>query len=237
MAEQLGATIENADDPDKPLVFTYGELYITPKKAVEDNDNVFEKKEEPRKIAIRSYDNPLHFRQSNDSRDFISDDDTPEQDRRRYIKLGNVLHNIFAHIRTAADIEPQLRQLEQEGVIYSDEFNAYDLRRSIEKALANPQVKDWFSPRWRLYNECTILEYDKETKTKIEHRPDRVMTDGHQWIVVDFKFGHRNDTDYFRQVGGYMDIIRRMGAENVIGYIWYVMRDEVVPVPFTKRGK
>lgn len=237
VAEQLGATIENADDPDKPLVFTYGELYITPKKAVEDNGNVFEKKEEPRKIAIRSYDNPLHFRQSNDSRDFISDDDTPEQDRRRYIKLGNVLHSIFAHIRTDADIEPQLRQLEQEGVIYSDEFNAYDLRRSIEKALANPQVRDWFSPRWRLYNECTILEYDKETKTKIEHRPDRVMTDGHQWIVVDFKFGQRNDADYFRQVGGYMDIIRRMGAENVIGYIWYVMRDEVVPVPFMKQGK
>ncbi len=122
-------------------------------------------------------------------------------------------------------------------MIYSDEFNAYDLRRSIEKALANPLVRDWFSPRWRLYNECTILEYDKETKTKIEHRPDRVMTDGNQWIVVDFKFGQRNDADYFRQVGGYMDIIRRMGAENVIGYIWYVMRDEVVPVPFTKRGK
>ena len=56
------------------------------------------------------------------------------------------------------------------------------------------------------------------------------MTDGHQWIIVDFKFGQRNDSAYSEQVRGYIDLLRRMGNENVTGYIWYVMRNEIVPV-------
>jgi len=31
-------------------------------------------------------------------------------------------------------------------------------------------------------------------------------------------------------VRGYIDLLRRMGNENVTGYIWYVMRNEIVPV-------
>ena len=230
VAKELGATIENKDDKDEPMVFTFGDLSFKPKKAGGTTENVFEMPVETRKIAIHSYDNPVEFRQSNDSRDFIDGDDAPEEDSRRYIKLGNVLHNIFAHIRTTDDIEPQLRQLEQDGVIYSDEFNAHDLRQSIETAMDNEQVRDWFSPRWRLYNECTILQYSRKKDRVLEHRPDRVMTDGNQWIVVDFKFGQRDDSDYARQVGRYMSLIRQMGGRNVSGFIWYVMRNEIVPV-------
>ena len=233
VAGELDATVENIDDYDEPIVFKYGKLYVGKKDVAdseeeEEEENVFNQPVSARKIAINSYDYPVVFRQSNESRDFINGDDTPEADRRRYIKLGNVMHNIFAHIRTTDDIEPQLRQLEQDGVIYSEEFDAKDLRSSIERAMQNPQVRDWFSPRWRLYNECTILEY-KSGET-IEHRPDRVMTDGKEWIVVDFKFGQRNDHDYSIQVGEYMDLISRMGVKNISGYIWYVMRNEIVKV-------
>ena len=227
IAGDLGAVIENADNKDEPLTFTFGELYIK-KKADKVTENIFEKPMESRKIEIQSYDIPLEFNPSRDSNDFINGDDVPENDRHRYIKLGNVLHNVFAHIRTTADIEPQLRQLEQDGVIYSDELSAADLRRSIERAMDNPQVQDWFSPRWRLYNECTIIKSDGNKI--IEHRPDRVMTDGKQWIVVDFKFGQRNDRDYIDQVGKYMELVRQMGGKNVSGFIWYVMRNEIVPV-------
>lgn len=231
LAHSLGATLENVDDYDEPIIFTYGELYSTSeKKDKEVSDNIFEQPVKTRKIAIRSYDYPVSFRQSNESRDFINDDDTGENDRRRYIKLGNVMHNIFAHIRTADDIAPQLRQLEQSGIIYSDEISSKELHDSITMAMDNPLVKGWFEPKWKLYNECTILQYDHEKQTTIERRPDRVMTDGRQWIVVDFKFGKRNDRDYSRQVRQYVDLITQMGAENVSGYIWYVMENKVVDV-------
>lgn len=237
LAEKLGATIENADDYDEPLRFTFGELYQanqsnqTNQSNQSNQTNVFEQEVKPLRIAIRSYGYPVVFRQSNDSRDFIrGDGDEPESDRMRYVKLGNVLHNIFANIRTTDDIEPQLRQLEQSGVIYSDELSAADLRKAIVRAMDNATVREWFASKWRLYNECTILQYDKATEQTVEHRPDRVMTDGTRWIVVDFKFGQRRDRDYSLQVGEYMDLLSRMGARNVTGFIWYVLKGEIVSV-------
>ena len=47
-------------------------------------------------------------------------------------------------------------------------------------------------------------------------RPDRVMTDGHQWIVVDFKFGQRNDSAYSEQVG----VNRQEGGVNGLMHFW-----------------
>ena len=92
-------------------------------------------------------------------------------------------------------------------------------------------VKGWFSPRWKLFNECTILEYDCESKEAQEHRPDRVMTDGKELIVVDFKFGKPRE-EYREQVQRYMKLITNMGYQHVSGYIWYVIRNEVIPTPF-----
>ncbi len=235
VAEECGAELVIPDDDKEPIEFRYGEMYVNRDNEDKEKkkDNVFEQAPESRKINFCSYDlshKTLDFKQSNDSYELINGDDATGDDKYRYIKLGNVLHNIFAHIRTTADIEPQLNAMEQEGVIYSEELDAARLRSSIERAMANPQVKDWFSPGWQLYNECAIIEYDAEKKDLIEHRPDRVMTDGHQWIVVDFKFGQRNDSAYSEQVRGYINLLRRMGNENVTGYIWYVMRNEIVPV-------
>lgn len=231
VAEQLGGEVENSDDLDEPLIFHYGELYIDDRKGAKAvSDNVFEQEVEPLPITVHSYDYPVGFRQSNESKRFIEGEDGAEKDRMRYIKIGNVMHEIFSHIRTTADIEPQLRQLEQDGVIYNDDLTAEKLHQRILTAMDNPSVKEWFSPKWRLYNECTILRYDKATGQTVEHRPDRVMTDGKEWIVVDFKFGQRNDRVYSEQVRGYMDLISQMGGTNVKGYIWYVMRNEISEV-------
>lgn len=84
-------------------------------------------------------------------------------------------------------------------------------------------MQEWFSKRWQLYNECTILEYNKETDEVEEHRPDRVMTDGKEVVVVDFKFGNERE-EYKRQVQRYMEILTHMGHKNVSGYLWYVVK-------------
>ena len=47
--------------------------------------------------------------------------------------------------------------------------------------------------------------------------------------MIDFKFGEERKS-HFRQVSRYVDIYRRMGFENVVGYLWYVPEDRVVPV-------
>ncbi len=230
LAKELpGAIIDDAGE-NGPISFELGTLSTCEERVEKEKatENPFELSPKTHKLKIETFPHPVSFRQSNKSHDFIKGEDIDPSDAKRYIKVGNVLHQLFSTILTEADIEPRLKELEQAGIIYNDDITSRELQNKISCALSNEKVKNWFSPRWKLFNECTILDYDKETGDVYEHRPDRVMTDGKEMIVVDFKFGKPRD-EYHEQVQRYMRLLMRMGYKQVSGYIWYVLRNEIVP--------
>ena len=222
-----GAVLEGEADEKGPLVFTYGE-YPRPEL---DTDKP-EKKKEPNPfkhdaavipVTIEVFSQKTVFKQSNKSMDFIQDEDE-DQTQANYIQLGSVLHNVFAHIRTAADIDEALRQMELDGIIYDSHITRERLETMIRKRMENPRVAEWFDGRWTLYNECTILLPDGQ-----ERRPDRVITDGQQTIVIDFKFG-RQDEEHHDQVREYMDLLTQMGHSRIQGFLWYVYSNKIIEV-------
>ena len=208
------------------LTFSYGNTPTRrPEKAEatqreqQPTANVFLKPVTPMAVPLGSFKRRVMFRQSNRSRDFISSlSDEPSAD---YVKTGNLLHQVFANIRTADDIEPTLQQLLTEGVIARSEQLAALLRHRLD----HPLVADWFSHRWTVFRECNILSIGRNGEV-VERRPDRVMTDGREWVVVDFKFG-KPRTEYKEQVRQYMQLLTDMGHTPVTGYIWYVYTGEV----------
>ena len=232
LATELNSARLDDQGEKETLAFEYGSfpdnVQSIKKKATA---NPFEVTPDTHTLKIETFPHPVRFRQSNKSHDFVRGEDLDPSERSRYIKVGNILHQLFSTILTEADIEPRLKELEQEGIIYNDEITSKELREKIADALKNEMVKGWFSPRWKLFNECTILEYDCENKEAQEHRPDRVMTDGKELIVVDFKFGKPRE-EYREQVQRYMKLLTNMGYQHVSGYIWYVIRNEVIPTPF-----
>ena len=232
LPEQLdGSTLI---DDDCALTLQWGEMPTKPVNTARHDDkgqhNIFEQSETPYPITPHTYPSTVSFRQSNKSREFVSTiDDEPLSSSTNYIQMGNVLHNLFAHIRTENDIEPQLRSLELEGILYDDDLTPDTVRKKIRKSMETPLVREWFQEGWTLFNECTILVADPVTHKMKEYRPDRVMTNGDVTIVVDFKFGAPHP-EYSNQVLNYMQLIRQMGHANVKGYLWYVMRNKVEEV-------
>ena len=231
VSEQLqGSLLSFPDDIGSEIHFEYGTLAPeTHEKEHAVADNPFLIKPDKHIVSIATYPQAATFKQSNKSIEFVKGEDVDPSDRTRYIKIGNVLHQLFSTIYTTADIPTRLNELEQQGIIYNDEITSAQLRTRIEDAITNPQVQEWFSKRWQLYNECTILEYNKDTNEMEEHRPDRVMTDGKEFVVVDFKFGKERE-EYKKQVQQYMEILIRMGHKKVSGYLWYVVKNNVVEV-------
>ena len=231
VSEQLqGSSLSFPDDIGSEIHFEYGTLAPeTHEKEHAVADNPFLIKPDKHIVSIATYPQAATFKQSNKSIEFVKGEDVDPSDRTRYIKIGNVLHQLFSTIYTTADIPVRLNELEQQGIIYNDEITSAQLRTRIEDAITNPQVQEWFSKRWQLYNECTILEYNKDTNEVEEHRPDRVMTDGKEFVVVDFKFGKERE-EYKKQVQQYMEILIRMGHKKVSGYLWYVVKNNVVEV-------
>ena len=99
----------------------------------------------------------------------------------------------------------------------------------LHKRLSSRRVSHWFSGQWQLYNECTLLRYDHNSGTLQEKRPDRVMTNGEETVVVDFKFGTPHD-EHRDQVAEYISLLREMGMANVKGYLWYVYKNIIEEV-------
>ena len=171
-------------------------------------------------VKLESLDTPIEFKQSNRSADFIDGEDDMSG---KYIRQGQVMHSLFSMIRTPNDVPGAIARLRMEGIIESDKHEQQTLKL-VNWALKHPQVKEWFSGKWNLYNECAILYRENgELQTR---RPDRVMMKDGEVIVVDFKFG-KPYPEYNIQVKEYMDLLHGMGYEQVSGYLWYVFYNQL----------
>lgn len=218
-------TLEGMDDKDDDIFFEYGEFAESNvSKEKKTTENVFLQPDRKIDATLETYDIPIVFRQSNKSKDFIAQAEGEEQTANSFIKIGNILHQVFSNIQTADDIPQVLDRFEQDGILYGEDLNREKLQKMLSEYIStNEMVADWFSPHWKLYNECSILTTDKNTGEVCERRPDRVMKDGNRVVVVDFKFGKMNDK-YIGQVREYMQLLRNMGYPDVKGFLWFVRK-------------
>ncbi|MBQ7472117.1 MAG: UvrD-helicase domain-containing protein [Prevotella sp.] len=246
-ADLPGSILQGADgDKSEPITFEYGaqkhqlmvhhpSLLSPQEKPDETARNVFTTPPMPRPLTVETFPKHVEFRQSNQSRDFVALSGTgdEEEQRKSYMQIGSILHKLFSTIRTKEDIPNAIRQLESDGVLYDQDISPEKLMRLLSKRLNNPRVANWFSNRWQLFNECTILTCDPTTGKVIQQRPDRVMTDGKEMIVVDFKFGSpRPDLleEYFSQVSRYKSLLSDMGYSSIRGFLWFVYSNQIIPV-------
>ncbi len=197
----------------------------------EKESNPLEERPQPMRVEMCSEELNVHFRQSNQSKRFIAQAqdeiaERPQRSNASYLDRGLLLHELFALIHTAEDLSAAIEQMLRDGLI--DSTDKQEIERLANRALEHPQAADWFSGRYTLFNECTILYRDEQG---IVHRmrPDRVMTDGERFIVVDFKFARERDKHH-EQVRDYIKELRHMGHTNVEGYLWYVYENRIQPV-------
>lgn len=193
--------------------------------------NKLTQKPQKRHVQMESMLHDIVFRQSNRSADFIAGVDEAESSQ-RFINRGRLLHTLFAAIETDADIDNAISRLVFEGIIGSTETEN-EIRELTKHAFSLPQIKDWYSGSWQLFNECEIIwQENGELQTR---RPDRIMMRDDEIVVVDFKFGKPNKK-YSKQVQGYMQLLVRMGyqAKNIKGFLWYVKTDKQEPHPLSE---
>lgn len=168
-------------------------------------------------VGISRTNDNIEFRQSQDSMLYGTQAE-------EHIRIGNICHDLMAHIAVRADVPAAIEDFCTAGIIDSPV-----LRSLIEERIADmwqsPEMCDWFSGRWRLLLEEPLLALDEYGEVH-ENRMDRVMIDeaNSRAVVLDYKFG----TDigslalshYQTQVRGYMHLLSRMGYTDVSGYLW-----------------
>lgn len=166
----------------------------------------------------------LSFRQSNRSKDFVAD--TSDTHELSYISKGLVVHKVFEMIRDMNDIPKIMRQMQQEGVLKDRAFTN-EINDMIDRLMTNPTVRTWFDPSWHVMNECNIITLEKGIA--VSKRPDRVICNGTETIVIDYKTGQEIE-EHKGQVHQYVTLLREMGMPSVQGFLWYLKDNMVKPV-------
>lgn len=153
--------------------------------------------------------------------------DYGEEAYRRVARMeeGTLCHEIFAHLRKADELDAVLDAFETRGEI-RDKAQREELKTLISSAWqGSEEMRDWFTAPWELRLEEAIYIDHREL------RPDRVMINPqtNEAIVLDYKFGQWNE-HYTKQVGEYMEALRRMGYKSVRGYLWFARENKLVEV-------
>lgn len=159
------------------------------------------------------YDNRLKLRLNN--KYYFS-----ESGRREY---GTLMHEIISKVESLDKLEDVVNSYFIEGYLTLEEKR--ESIKQIARFLTNETVREWYSNEYRVLNEVEILQPKGSFI-----RPDRVMIKGNAAIVIDYKFGEKEDKKYIRQIKYYMNQISKMGYSNLKGYICYVTLDKIIEV-------
>ena len=154
------------------------------------------------------------------SKDFFAGVDF---DRVQNINTGKLYHHIFEYIKYADDVADAVREVVNEGYIEADKAETYE--RAVAKFIA--KQPDWFSRKWKVFTEQSIMLADGENRIR---RPDRILESDSEVVVIDYKFTSLHNPEYNQQVGVYVDALRELTGKKVTGYLWYVWPNEKVEV-------
>lgn len=219
---------------------TVGKLLLTTLNGTESKLDAlgfkcYEFGEELGPCARKSVENPpLHYTVGNyntcvadmrlrlPSQRYFEDDERVELSPRNF---GILMHRVFAEAKCKEDIYLSIEQMVRDAAISPAEGKR--LQNEVDKALENPTIAEWFSDEWsQVRNESEILVPHGEPV----RRPDRVMIKGRRVVVLDYKFGEREQDSHKQQVLDYMSLLSRIGYSTIEGYLWYVRLGKIVAV-------
>ena len=133
---------------------------------------------------------------------------TPSEEQQQ----GIAVHDYLASLTHFPQSEQALAEME----IAIDKRFEPKAREILHRILNDEQLKPYFRPEVQALNEVTITDSQGH-----DHRPDRVVINGDEVMVIDYKTGQQHD-EYQQQIDSYVALLKEMGYEKVKGQLVYI---------------
>ncbi|MFP7657091.1 hypothetical protein [Chryseobacterium proteolyticum] len=105
------------------------------------------------------------------------------QVRNEKVRIGLFVHELLSKINTKKDIQKVLESYLLEGQITVTEKN--EIEETLQEIVT--AHAEFFDERWEVINEKDIM-ISERGESRI-YRPDRILKNGEDYIIVDFKTG------------------------------------------------
>ncbi|MDQ3191098.1 MAG: UvrD-helicase domain-containing protein [Bacteroidota bacterium] len=135
------------------------------------------------------------------------------------IAYGKLVHLALSRINSAAQIDPVLHNMVFEGLILKEEQE--ELNKKIREIIFHPTIALWFSADLNVKNEKDILLQDGTS-----YRPDKVIIQDKNAVIIDFKTGKKNLEKHKKQLEKYQSALMEMGFTGIQKYLIYT--EEVI---------
>lgn len=138
-------------------------------------------------------------------------------------RSGITMHSILSMIRDASDLDKALGTAVLEGLLAPEEVAP--LRDHLLSLLQHPQLSDY-------YRQGTDSRLEAELITQESRllRPDRVVFQEQQVIIIDYKTGKEDSKKHAQQLLDYQQALKDLGHQNVKKLLVYLEDLRVVEV-------
>lgn len=138
-------------------------------------------------------------------------------------RLGILAHDLLSRTLGIESIDRDLLEMQQEGLIKHDEV--VEVRDVVLRVLKNEALNKLFSGPYQHLNEQDII-----AGGGMSYRPDKILINKNEAIIVDFKFTEKIENAHRDQVANYKHLLTEMKIPEVKGYLFYGFLDQLVAV-------
>jgi ATP-dependent exoDNAse (exonuclease V) beta subunit len=130
---------------------------------------------------------------------------------------GNLVHKMLSEVFVFTDVSKVVTRYNLSGII--DEHEANRIQQLIEDVVNHKELKAYFNTDVMIKNETEIITLKNGNRTIL--RPDRVVIQDDELIVIDYKTGERNIM-HIEQISAYAEYFNQLGYENVKKMLVYL---------------
>lgn len=130
------------------------------------------------------------------------------------IEYGNIVHKIMSFIEVPSDLENALMLSIESGLIQENQKEIFE--KVIKGIVTHSELQDFFSGNGRVYNERVIISAAHKNSV-----PDRVLVDGNQVYLLDYKTG-KEEKKHHTQIEDYGLTLTDMGFEVIKKALLYI---------------
>ncbi|TKC55792.1 DNA helicase UvrD [Pedobacter hiemivivus] len=135
-------------------------------------------------------------------------------------RTGTILHEVLAGASDVAAVDSVLQTLLLEGIFKEEELPF--LKAQAVAVLQHEGLQEILGKSEQSLNERSIID----TKGK-SYRPDKVLVNGNEVTIVDYKFTQQESDKHIEQVSHYKALLMAMGYTNVKTYLFYALSGQL----------
>ncbi len=138
-------------------------------------------------------------------------------------RLGILAHDLLSRVEGLESIDRNLLKMQQEGLLKKEEVEK--VRDAVLRVLENEALIKLFSGPYQHLNEQDII-----SSGGMSYRPDKILINKNEAIIVDFKFTEKIENAHRDQIANYIHLLTEMNIPKVKGYLFYGFLNQLVAV-------